>query len=504
MVSSCEPPSLPHCGDTRELGCRPTCSPGSLSSSSPCRSSSQLRGSLECLLPPPYGRSSPRRIAFFVIGSSRIVSVGADSTIAPLFAAAVARLATAGSPHAFALTSLTALVTGGIVLVVGFLRLGWIADFLSIPIITGFMVGVAITIVVHQLPDILGEGSASGSLVHRIHVLFSHLGSVNSWSLGIGLVVFVVMVGAEKIDRRIPAALIGMVGSTVLVSAAGLEHHGVELLGNVATGLPKVGIPSVSWGDVASILPVSLTVALICLGQTAATVRSFAAGDDLPDIDRDFLALGAGNVLAGFAGSFPVDASPARTAVVSDARGRTQVACIFAAVLVALASPAANVLRFVPLATLAAILVFVASRLVKVSDLKAIARFRESSSGSLSSRRPSSRSSASNRELQWRCCSPSMDRAPDAEASSGRARPDPRNDELGTAQAHGPLPGGSRGPRGALLRSALFRKRRRVPARRSGRPCRDPGPCTLWCSTLQPWVTSTTREPCRSRWSSST
>lgn len=314
-------------------------------------------------------------LMFFLLGSSRIVSVGADSTIAPLFAAAVARLSVAGSPHALALTSLTALVTGAIILVVGIFRLGWIADFLSIPIITGFMAGVAVTIAIHQLPDLLGTGSASGSAVHRIHVLVMHLGSTNGWSLGIGLGVLAIVVVSLKINRRIPAALIGLIGSVVLVVAAGLEHHGVAVLGRVTTGLPKVGAPAVSWADIASVLPVSLTVAIICLGQTAATVRSFARDDDVHILDKDFVALGAGNILAGFAGAFPVDASPARTSVVSDARGRTQVACLFAAVVIAVASPAANELRYVPLATLAAILLFVATRLFKLSDLRSIARF---------------------------------------------------------------------------------------------------------------------------------
>ena len=313
-------------------------------------------------------------VAFFLLGSSKLVSVGADSTIAPLFAVAVAHLAVTGSPKAIALTSLTALVTGAIVLAIGLLRLGWIADLLSVPIITGFMVGVAVIITVHQLPDLLGTGAASGSTVHRLDTIFRDLHSTRGWSLAIGLVVLAVILICEKIDRRIPAALIGLVGSTLLVGAAGLSDRGVAILGPVATGLPKIGIPSVSWGDLGSVLPVSLTVALVCLAQTAATVRGFSH-DDTAGMNHDFVALGAGNILSGFAGAFPVDASPARTSVVSDAGGRTQVACLFAAVVIALASPAADELRRVPLATLAAILIFVASRLVRMRDLRAIARF---------------------------------------------------------------------------------------------------------------------------------
>ncbi len=314
-------------------------------------------------------------IAFFLLGSSKTVSVGADSTIAPLFAAAVAHLATTGSPKAIALTSLTALVTGAIVLAIGLLRLGWIADLLSVPIITGFMVGVAVIITVHQLPDLLGSGSASGSTVHRLDIIFRDLHSSQGWSVAIGLAVLAIMLVCEKIDRRIPAALIGLVGSTLLVAAANLGSKGVALLGPVSTGLPKIGVPSVSWGDIGSVLPVSLTVAIVCLAQTAATVRGFSTDEDPSDMNHDFVALGAGNILSGFSGSFAVDASPARTSVVSGAKGRTQAACLLAALVIAIASPAANELRRVPLTALAAILIFIASRLVRARDLRAIAHF---------------------------------------------------------------------------------------------------------------------------------
>ena len=165
-------------------------------------------------------------VAFFLLGSSKLVSVGADSTIAPLFAVAVAHLAVSGSPKAIALTSLTALVTGAIVLAIGLLRLGWIADLLSVPIITGFMVGVAVIITVHQLPDLLGTGAASGSTVHRLNTIFRDLHSTRGWSLAIGLVVLAIILICEKIDRRIPAALIGLVGSTLLVGASGLSAQG--------------------------------------------------------------------------------------------------------------------------------------------------------------------------------------------------------------------------------------------------------------------------------------
>ena len=174
------------------------------------------------------------------------------------------------------------------------------------------MAGVAVIITVHQLPDLLGAGAASGSTIHRLaRDLRPPRTRSTSWPLGIGLAVLAIIIVSEKIDRRIPAALIGLVGSTIArrVRRAG-ELMVSSSSGPVATGLPKVGIPSVSWGDVGSVIPVSLTVALVCLAQTAATVRSFSQRRRRESIDRDFVALGAGNILSGFAGVVPGGRQP--------------------------------------------------------------------------------------------------------------------------------------------------------------------------------------------------
>jgi SulP family sulfate permease len=313
---------------------------------------------------------------FALLGSNPQMSVGADSTIAPLFAAGVAHLATAGSTEYVDLVGVLALCVGVIVALVGLLRLGWIAEFLSAPIITGFLAGVSVIIVVHQLPDFLGLTPASGTTLHRLHTVFSHLGDTNGWSVGIGVVVLVVVVGAERIDRRLPGALAGLVGSTILVSSLGLRTHGVAVLGTFAHGAPHFGLSGLSWSALAKVLPLAGVVALVVISQSAATTRAFAdLGDYEVDVGRDFLGVGAGSVAAGFVGSFPVNASPARTAAVASANGRTQVAGIAAAAAVVLLIPAAGLLKDVPLATLAAVLLFVASRIFHAREISEIARF---------------------------------------------------------------------------------------------------------------------------------
>jgi high affinity sulfate transporter 1 len=313
---------------------------------------------------------------FALLGSNPQMSVGADSTIAPLFAVGIARLAPPGSVHYVDLVGILAVMVGVLVALIGLLRLGWIAELLSAPIITGFLAGVAVIIVVHQLPDLFGLPGASGSTVHRITHVLTHLGDTNGWALGIGAAVLAIVVVAERIDRRLPGALVGLVGSTVAVGALGLHGHGVRILGTLAHGAPRLGLFDVSWSAIGSVAPLAGVVALVVVSQSAATTRAFAdEGHYEVDVGRDFVGVGAGNIVAGLVGSFPVNASPARTAAVASASGRTQLTGLGAAAAVLVLVPAAILLKDVPLATLAAVLIFVATRIFHVRDLVAIARF---------------------------------------------------------------------------------------------------------------------------------
>jgi len=315
-------------------------------------------------------------VLFAALGSNPQMSVGADSTIAPLFAVGIAHLAPTGSPHYVDLVGILAVTVGALVALTGLLRLGWIAEFLSAPIITGFMAGVAVIIVVHQLPDLFGLSSVKGSNLHRITVVATHLRHTNAWALGIGAGVFAIVLAAERVDRRLPGALVGLIGSTLLVEALGLHAHGVAILGTLAHGAPRLGLSGLSWSALGKVAPIAGVVALVVVSQSAATTRAFAdQGHYEVDVGRDFLGVGAGSVVAGLVGAFPVNASPARTAAVASASGRTQAAGLGAAAAVVLLVPAAGLLKDVPLATLAAVLIFVATRIFHLRDLVAIARF---------------------------------------------------------------------------------------------------------------------------------
>ena len=252
-------------------------------------------------------------VMFALLGSNPQMSVGADSTIAPLFAVGIAAVVSASSPDYVALIGILAVMVGVLVALVGLLRLGWVAEFLSAPIISGFLGGVAIIIVVHQLPDLLGLPGASGSTLHRLGITLSGLHLINGWALGIGVGVFTVVVVAERVDRRLPGALVGLIGSTILVAALKLRTHGVMVLGAVRHGAPHLGLHGLSWSALGAVAPIAGVVALVIVSQTAATTRAFAdEGAYEVDVNRDFLGVGAGNVVAGLVGAFPVDASPPR------------------------------------------------------------------------------------------------------------------------------------------------------------------------------------------------
>jgi MFS superfamily sulfate permease-like transporter len=326
---------------------------------------SQLATSRLAGMPPVTGLYAfvAGTVMFALLGSNPQMSVGADSTIAPLFAVGVAHLALTGSPRYVALVGLVAVLVGVLVALVGILRCGWIAELLSDPIITGFLAGVAIIIIVSQLSDLLGLPPTSGSTLHRINELIRHLPEANGWTLAIGIAVFVVIAVARRVDRRLPGAFVALIGSAVLVAVLDLQAHGVAVLGTVADTPPRFGLSELSWSSIGSVLPLAAVVALVVVIQSAATTRAAAdqGGYDI-DVSRDLVGVGAGNVLAGLAGSFPVDASPPSTAAVASAGGRTQLAALGAAAVVVALVPAA-------------VLIFVAIHLFHARELAAVFRF---------------------------------------------------------------------------------------------------------------------------------
>ncbi len=312
-----------------------------------------------------------------ILGSSRQMSVGADSTIAPIFAAGIASVALVGGMDQASATILLALMVGAILVTVGLLKMGWIADLLSAPVTTGFLAGIGITIIVGQLPAILGLPKGTGGPIEQVWSILQDLGSVNAYSVAIGVGVLAIVVVSEKVNPRIPGALIGLIVSILAVTVFDLTAKGVAVLGALPAGLPPLAIPPFAAEDLVHLAPIALTVSLVCIMQTAATSRAFAdLGGYEVSMDRDFLAVGAGSVASSFVGSFPVNASPPRTAVVAQSGGRSQVGSLVAvAIVVVIIVFATSLLADLPTATLGAILAFVGSRIIHIGAIRRIAAF---------------------------------------------------------------------------------------------------------------------------------
>ncbi len=310
-------------------------------------------------------------IAFAVLGGNRFLSAGADSTITPIFAGALLMATASGAPSHTALAAALALVVGITVIASGLLRLGWVADLLSVPVTTGFLAGISVHIVVSQLPALLGILAPDGSPAHRIAAMVSQFGQINPYSVTIGLAVFGLILIAERISARIPAALIGLLAATAAVALLGLDRRGVAVLGVVPGGLPHLSLPAVKLDEIIHVVPLALVVAVVVILQTAATTRSFVSDPDKPPaVDRDFIGVGAGSILAGLFGAFPVNASPPRTAIVAETGGRSQIAGLLAAVLIlALVAFGARLLADVPLAALAGVLMFIGLRIFRIPQM---------------------------------------------------------------------------------------------------------------------------------------
>lgn len=313
-------------------------------------------------------------LGFAFVGANRILSSGADSTIAPIFASALATLSASGTPTLASTAVTLAILVAVILIVAGLLRLGWIADLLSTPIVTGFLAGIAVHILVSQLPDVLGLAAPSGSIFDHLAGLYEHAQDANPWSTAIGVGVLAVALAMEAIDPRLPGALIAVALATLGVVVFSLEARGVAILGVLPSGLPVLIAPTWSFESLRQLVPLALVLALIVMMQTATVSRSFGAAKAAVDINRDFVGVGAANLGAALLGTFPVNASPPSTAIVREAGGTSQLGVLIAgAIVAALALGGGSLLAHVPQAALAGVLLFVALRIVRVQVIAEVA-----------------------------------------------------------------------------------------------------------------------------------
>ncbi|MBV1706881.1 MAG: SulP family inorganic anion transporter [Hyphomicrobiales bacterium] len=306
-------------------------------------------------------------VGFALFGASRFMSVGADSTIAPIFAGALA-LIVAAHPAAMPVAAAAlALMVGLWLLAAGLFEMGFIADLLSVPVTTGFLAGVSLHILVSQLPTAFGAAEPTGTMPQKLLALARDVPHINPWPLALAFGVLATIFICERISPRIPGALLALVGATLVVLLSGAQSHGVTLLGLFSGKLPQLSLPLAAAPKFVALVPLSVIIAMVVMVQTAATTRSFPPAPGVPpDVNQDFIGVGAGNILSGLLGSFAIDASPPRTAIVAETGGRSQVASLFAALIVLVVMLfGASLLAHIPRAALAGILIFVALRILR-------------------------------------------------------------------------------------------------------------------------------------------
>nr|WP_274597264.1 SulP family inorganic anion transporter [Microvirga tunisiensis] len=284
----------------------------------------------------PYTLLIPMAL-FALFGSSRHLVVGADSATAAILASGLSGLATPGSAGWVALASLLALLAGGILLIARVVRLGFLADFLSRTVLVGFLTGVGVQVATGELPGLLGLPGGGHGVVSKLTNAVRQIGQVNPYDLAIAATVIGVILGARQVSRRIPGALIAVLGAILASWALDLNARGVAVLGAVPSGLAQPGLPQVDWSFdlLERLVPTAVAMSVVILAQSAATSRAYAARhSERLNENTDLVGLALANIGAGLTGTFVVNGSPTKTQMVDSAGGRSQLAQITTSLIV--------------------------------------------------------------------------------------------------------------------------------------------------------------------------
>ena len=310
---------------------------------------------------------------FAVFGSSRHLVVGADSATAAILAAALAGMAVSGSSEYVALAGILALMVAGCLLLARIVRLGFLADFLSRTVLTGFLTGVGIQVAIGQIAGLLGIAGGGHFAGLRLP---SNWQPINPYVVGVSATVLAVILCAKLLSRKLPGALIAVVGAIVASRALDLQSHGVHLLGAIPGGLPSLGLPRIDWNWqlFQRLMPPMFAMFVVILAQSAATSRAYAArhNEQLSE-NLDLIGLAAANIGAGLSGTFVVNGSPTKTQMVDSAGGRSQLAQLIAAgiVLLVLQFLTAS-LVYLPMAVLSAVVFLIGVELIDVREMRKI------------------------------------------------------------------------------------------------------------------------------------
>jgi sulfate permease, SulP family len=314
-------------------------------------------------------------IAYVLLGSSRRLVIGPEGSVSTLVAAAVLPIAAAGSEDAAELAAMLALLVAACFLLAWVLRLGWVADYFSRPVLIGYLHGVAVVLVISQLGKLLGLDIDASASLQRLGEVVRELGDVSGATLAVSVAALAALLGLRRFLPAVPGALVVVVAAIGASWAFDLADHGISIVGPVPGGLPRPTLPTPPLADVFALAPAAIGVFLVSFADEILTARAFAGKhNEHVRASQELLVMGAANAAGGLTQAFSVGASGARTAVNEAMGARTQIAGLFAAgavvvVLLFLTEP----VQYLPVAVLGAVIVSAGIRIVDPAAWRALA-----------------------------------------------------------------------------------------------------------------------------------
>ena len=311
-------------------------------------------------------------VGYALFGPSRVLVLGPDSSVSPLIFAAILPLVATNDPKtAIALAGMLALIVGLIEIGLGIGRLGFVADLLSSEVQIGYMNGLAITIIVGQLPKLFGFSTDADGFVDELRAFFEHLDKTEGAALAVGVGVLAILLILPRLTRVVPAVLVAVVSATALSAALGLSDR-IATVGSLPAGVPAPSMPWTRLSDVGPLLIAAIGITLVSLTDTIATSSAFAArrGDEV-DPNQEMIGIGAANIAAGFVQGFAVSTSGSRTAVAEQSGAKSQLTGVVGAgVVVVLLLFLNDLLADLPQAALAAVVIAAALSLLNLGALR--------------------------------------------------------------------------------------------------------------------------------------
>ncbi|MGB3323859.1 MAG: sulfate permease [Mycolicibacterium fortuitum] len=317
---------------------------------------------------------------YALLGSSRQLSVGPESTTALMTATALAPLVVGDPARYAAMAAMLALLVGAICLAAGLCGLGFLADLLSRPVLVGYMTGVAVIMISGQLDKVSGVEVTGDEFVDQIRSFASGLGSAHVPTVVLSTAVLALLLLLYRIAPRFPGPLVAVLAATAVVWLFSLEDKGIRVVGGIPAGLPRPTLPPVAMTELLALAIPAAGIAVVAFSDNALTARTFAArkGDTI-DAGAELRALGICNLTTGVTQGFPVSSSGSRTALGDTVGSRTQLySLVMLATVLLVMLAGRDLLEHFPMAALGALVVYAALRLIDVAEFRRLARFRRS------------------------------------------------------------------------------------------------------------------------------